>query len=54
MTQYNVTLTWNGVAGESPADAALQLGVLLGVTLPEGTVLEVMDDETGEVTEVEL
>lgn len=52
--KYHVTLTWNGVEGPTPKVAALRFQQMLGVVLPEGTVLDVVNDETGEETEVEL
>lgn len=55
MSEYVVTLTWNGVQASSPLMAAIRFQQLLGdVELPEGTVLTVLNDETGEETEVEL
>lgn len=51
---YNVSVTWNGVQAPSPSMAVMRLQELLATRFPEGTVIDVVNDETGEETEVEL
>jgi hypothetical protein len=54
VSTYHVTLTWNGVPAETPEGAVDGFRDLLGISIPPGTVFYVVNDETGEETEVEV
>ena len=54
MSSFNVSVTFNGVDAEDPTQAVQRFQELLGIVLPVGCVVDVMDDETGEETEVEV